>query len=143
MWPRKLSVVALVSVLLVCVAGCATTRGDLESGANQLERAAHKLALDTRDVASATGYQAAHVRDAQALAQETHVFRKAADDRAARNQDLRSAFERVSRNYRVVHEEVDHSDNLQIRADFGAVTDAYALTEHDIGGYTIREARAF
>jgi hypothetical protein len=40
-----------------------------------------------------------------------------------------------------VRDEVEHSDDRNVRSDFKTVTDAYLDIERDIGGYPERQAR--
>lgn len=44
--------------------------------------------------------------------------------------DVQTAFDRVSRSFHAVRDEVEHSDNTQAHADLQAVTEAYVDVEH-------------
>jgi hypothetical protein len=131
----------IVACMAVGLASCATTRSDLASSADQLEHSANTLARDARDEPPGRDYQTTYVRDAHALADDAREFRRTAEDRRATNSDVKAAFERVSRSYHVVRDEVEHSDDRNVRSDFKTVTDAYLDIERDIGGYPERQAR--
>jgi hypothetical protein len=138
----KLAKAAIVGCALASLPGCATTRSDLTSAADELEHSTNTLARDTRDEPSERDYRTPDVRDVRALADDAHEFRRTVDDPAAVDRDVRVAFDRVSRSYHLVRDEVDRSDSRDVRSDFKAVTDAYLDIEHGMDTYPERPARA-
>lgn len=135
---RSITVAMTVSALLG-LAGCVETRGNMASSADRLEHSANLLARDASDE-RATDYPTTYVRDAHALADDAHEFRNIAVDRRGSNAEVKAAFERVSRDYHVVRDEVDHSDSRRARDDLKPVTDAYLDVERAMGGYPERRA---
>jgi hypothetical protein len=73
-----------------------------------------------------------YTRDARALARSAHDLRLAVDQGES-DGAVRAAFDRVSRNYHAVRDEIAHSDSLQARRDFDPVTDLYRAIEHELG----------
>lgn len=146
------SLTMLVAALaLAALGGCASTRGNLTSAAHNLEYNANTLASDSGAYArgdeapppreaprpdEVAGYpnDYAAARDARALARDAHEFRVVVDEGGS-DTDLRKAFDRVSRSYHAVRDEVDHSDNRQAHRDLGAVTDSYRSLQHELGIY--------
>lgn len=161
---------ALVSSALLYLAGCVETRGALTSSAERLDHSAQALArgvssdearrdealhgdypnpgypssrdYPSREYPSRGDYPGAYPRDADVLATDAHDFRRVAESRRASDADIKAAFERVSRSYHVVRDEVEHADNRELQMDFKPVTDAYLDVEREIGGYPERHARA-
>ena len=130
-------IAAVASCLLCGLAACVTTpRSNLSNSADRLEHDANALARDTR----AADYPAGYVHDAHVLADDAREFRDTVGDRRATDTDVKVAFERLSRSYHAVRDEVDHSDSRTARADLRPVTDSYLDIERDMGGYPERRA---
>lgn len=135
----------VASLALAGVAGCAT-RGNLtnatenlEYNANALVRdAGHEIASNADDEDARTTYAADYARDARALARSAHELRVVVEDRAS-DSEVRTAFDRVRRNYHAVRDEVAHSESRVAQRDFGPVTDSYRAVEHELGIYPARE----
>ena len=53
-------------------------------------------------------------------------------DEGASDSAVRAAFDRVSRGFHAVRDEVVHSDSLQARRDFGPMTDSYRAVEPEL-----------
>jgi hypothetical protein len=137
----KTVTVALAVSALLGLVGCVETRGSLTNSADRLEHNANALARDAVDV-RARDYPAGFARDAHALADDAHEFRNTAEDRRASDADVKAAFERVSRSYHLVRDEVDRSDSREAQADLQPVTEAYLDVERGMGGYPERRASA-
>jgi hypothetical protein len=143
MFVAKAVTAVIVSGTLLGLAGCMSNRGNLTNAADNLEYNANTLVRDAHDDSARGDYRPPYERDARALADDAHEFRRAVDDRAG-DGDVRMAFERVSRSYHALRDEVAHSESLQARRDFAPVTDSYRQLEHDLGIYAEddRQARA-
>jgi hypothetical protein len=148
----------LLAVLaLAGLTACATTtRVNLSNAAQNLEYDANALVEDSagvRDSGEAAaptdarsegptdypryGYSHEYTRDARALARNAHELRVAVDERAS-DSEVRAVFDRVSRSYHAVRDEVAHSDSLQAQRDFAPLTDSYRSVEHELGIYESR-----
>jgi hypothetical protein len=127
--------VALASCLLIGLSGCVTTtRSNMATSADRLEHDTRALAYDARS----TDYPSDYVHDVHALAEDARDFRHTVEDHSATDGDIRVAFERLSRSYHVVRDEVDHSDSRTARSDLRPVTDSYLDIEREMGGYPER-----
>jgi hypothetical protein len=135
--------------LVLTLSACATTRtesvasstGRLEHNANVLARDAGAAPLTEADapavpaedapaVAGPAGtYPTVYARDARALALASRDLRHVVEG-GYTDTDVQTAFDRVSRSYHAVRDEVEHSDSTQARADLQAVTEAYVDVEH-------------
>jgi hypothetical protein len=123
---------ALAACVLVGLSGCATTaRSNMSTSADRLEHNANLLADDVRSADYPSGY----VRDVRLLADDARDFRRTVEDRASSDGDVKVAFERLSRSYHAVRDEVDHSDSRTARGDLQPVTDSYLDIEREMGGY--------
>jgi len=123
---------ALAACLLIGLSGCATTaRSNMSTSADRLEHNANLLADDVRSADYPSGY----VRDVHMLADDARDFRRTVEDRASSDGDVKAAFERLSRSYHAVRDEVDHSDSRTARGDLQPVTDSYLDIEREMGGY--------
>jgi hypothetical protein len=127
--------------LLAGLAACVSTRGHLASSTDRLEHNARALAVDAGAMPAGPDvvYPTVYARDAVALAEGARDLRHAAENGS--DADMQAAFNRVSRSYHAVRDEVEHSDSLQARNDLLPVTSAYRDVESDLG-YPLREARA-
>ncbi|MBM0107235.1 hypothetical protein JM946_21065 [Steroidobacter sp. S1-65] len=113
---------------LMAVGGCATTGGNLSSSANRLERSAFALEDEARDDGERSGFR----RDARELAEEAREFRRVVEDRDSSDEDVRDAFNDVSRRYHAMRDEVDRSDSRDASEDFQSVTEAYLDIEREM-----------
>ena len=138
---RSLTAV-VASMMLAGLTGCGSTPR------THLERATHRLEYRSRVLAQEAGalhaspevaYPTPYARDALALADGARALRYATEDGV--EADVQMAFDRVSRAYRAVRDEAEHSESLRARDDLQPVTIAYRNVERDLG-YPIREARA-
>jgi hypothetical protein len=118
------------SALMAVLAGCATTHGNLSTSAQRLERSADLLARDARG----DGY----AREADELADQAKDFRSTVLDRRADDEEVRDAFEVLSRDYHALRDEVDRSDDRDAVADLRPVTEAYLDIEREMGGFDDR-----
>jgi hypothetical protein len=134
--------VALAASALFLAAGCITTRGSPTSSAERLEHNADALARDAGTVPAGADYSTAFARDARQLADDTHAFRRVAEDRTTHDEDVRMAFKRVSQDYHQLRDDVDRTDSREVHADLKPVTDAYLDVEREMGGYPVRHASA-
>jgi hypothetical protein len=136
---RNLMLVA-VSAVLAGLAGCVSTRGHLTSSTDRLEHNARTLAGDAGAAPAGPDvvYPTVYARDAMALAEGARELRHAAE--GGSDTDVQAAFNRVSRSYHAVRDEVEHSQSLQARNDLQPVTAAYRDVENDLG-YPPRETR--
>jgi len=131
---------ALAAVLAFGLAGCVTTRSDLATSADKLEHTANVLADDARAADNPGDY----LHDVHVLSDDAREFRRTVEDHAASDGDVRLAFERLSRSYHVVRDDLDHSDSRTARADLQPVTDSYLDIEREMGGrYPERRADAY
>jgi len=117
---------------LLALAACVTTRTDLVTNADRLERNAHVMAQDAREDAD---YPSGFVHDAHILADDSREFRHVVQEHGASDADVKVAFERVSRDYHAVRDDADHSDSRHARDDLRPVTEAYLDLEKAMGGY--------
>jgi len=142
--------VLVVALALAGLAGCVTnTRANLSNAAQNLEYNASALVHDTGDdvargdqrtdeTADYSHFRHEYARDAAALARGAHELRVALDEGAS-DSEVHAAFDRVSRSYHAVRDEVTHSDSLQARRDFGPVTDSYRAIAHELGVHVGRD----
>ncbi|HUI60169.1 MAG TPA: DUF4226 domain-containing protein [Steroidobacteraceae bacterium] len=120
----------------VALCGCATSRGNLTNSADRLERNADLLSDHVRDEPVAADYApAGYTRDARALAEQAHEFRRVVQDGRADDRDVKVSFEQLSRRYHDLRDDVDRSDSHRAQADLRPVTDAYLDVEREMGGY--------
>lgn len=132
----KSTALLLTGALLTALAGCATTHGRLSSSADRLEENAHAFATDSRYSASSEDRSSELAHDAHELADSSHEFRRAINDRHADDRDVKDAFDQVSHDYHSLRDDVDHSDSPDARADLRPVTQAYLDVERDMEGYS-------
>jgi len=129
----KSMTIALTSILLT-LGACVTTRNSLSTSAERLEENADTLARTVHEESSDGRVVGGYAHDSRILADDAHVFRRASEERDTTNTDLKLAFERLSRSYHVVRDEVDRSDNPAVHEDLRPVTEAYLDIERDMGG---------
>jgi hypothetical protein len=137
-----LAISSCALLALLGLDGCVATRGSLASSADALEHNAYVLARDARDERVSSDYPLSYARDARELADEAHEFRHAVLYRGAGDVEVERAFERLSRSYHVVRDEVDHSGSREAQINLKPVTDSYLDIEREMGGYPERHARA-
>lgn len=116
------------TVGLMAVGGCATTGESLSSSASRLERSAYVLHEEADDNDIGGDFQ----RDAQELAEEAREFRRTVEDRSSSDEDVRDAFEDVSRRYHAMRDEVDSERDSDVNAEFRDVTEAYLDVEREM-----------
>ena len=127
---RSIAVAVAASALIAILAGCATTHGSLSTSAQRLEKSADLLARDARG----DGY----AREADTLADQAKDFRGTVLDRRADDEEVRDAFEVLSRDYHALRDEVDRSNDREAAADLRPVTEAYLDIEREMGGFDDR-----
>jgi len=132
---RSITLVIASSVLLG-LGGCVMTRGGLTSSADRLEHSAHVFAQNARD--EPPGYS----RGARELADRAYEFRRTVEERRAGGAEVKESFERLSRSYHALRDEVERSDSREARIDLKPVTESYLDVEREMGGYPERQARA-
>ena len=132
----RITVVTLASTAMLALFGCATGRSSLSNSAASLDRSADSLARRVSDE-PASETTTRYNRDVRALAEDAHEFRRVSEQRAS-DSDVRAAFDRVSRDYHAVREDVDRSDSRVARDDLQPVTQSYLDVERDMGRYTGR-----
>ncbi len=149
MVPRGSGLV-VIALALAGLAGCATTtaRANLSNSARNLEYNSAALVRNTDVTRSKETpddsryadmrYPHEYARDARALARDAHDLRVAVDEGAS-DSEVHAAFDRVSRSYHAVRDEVAHSDSREAQRDFGPVTDSYRAIEHELGIYPGRD----
>ena len=127
---------------------CADTRAALGSSTERLE---HSTSMMARDAANSPGAYAptppvddtdrpypvadAYTRDTHVLAVDAHELRRAVYTGAS-DTDIKTAFDRVSRSFHAVRDEVEHSDSRDARRDLAPVSDDYAGVVRALRGYT-------
>jgi hypothetical protein len=116
------------TVGLMAVGGCATTGGSLSSSAERLERSAYALQEEANDSDVRSDFR----RDARELAEETREFNRVVEDRDSSKEDVREAFEDVSRRYHALRDEVEHDRDHEANAEFRDVTEAYLDVEREV-----------
>jgi hypothetical protein len=131
-------VLLVASVVLAGLAGCVSTRSQLASSTHRLEYNAHVLAEDASNTSLGDAYPN-YARDASALADDARELRHAVE--SGDHADAQASFDRVSRAYHAVRDEVEHSNSPQARNELLPVTQAYADVEIELG-YPQRQARA-
>jgi hypothetical protein len=145
---RLTTVVAALA--LAGLAGCALNhRVNLTNAAENLEYNANALVRDAgnqvarsdevkpRSDETVTNY----ARDAHALARDAHEFRELVDQGGS-DHAMREAFDRVSRSYHAVRDEVAQSENPRARSDLASLTDSYRALQHELGIYPGRDEYA-
>jgi hypothetical protein len=116
------------TVGLMAVGGCVTTGAGLTSSATRLERSAFALQEEANDGDVRGDFR----RDARELAEETREFRRVVEDRDSSKEDVREAFEDVSRRYHAMRDEVDDERDRETTAEFRDVTEAYLDVEREV-----------
>jgi hypothetical protein len=140
------------ALALVALCSCADLHGQLNNSTARLEHSSSAMARDAANVAPATDvtpddtaartyaarpYPDAYVRDTHVLAVDAHQLRRAVES-GAPDADIQTAFDRVSRSYHAVRDEVEHSDSRDAQADLRPVTADYADVERAMRGDVTR-----
>jgi hypothetical protein len=71
-------------------------------------------------------------RGAGELADRAYEFRRTAEDRSARDAEVKESFERLSRSYHALRDEVERSDSREARIDLKPVTESYLDVEREM-----------
>jgi hypothetical protein len=111
------------------VAGCATTSSSLDKSSERLERSALELQDEARDQNVGSDYR----RDAQELANEARDFRRTISDRDADRDDVRDAFQDLSKQYHALRDDTERSREPALEDEFEDVTEAYLDIEREMG----------
>ena len=128
----------IAAAVVIGLAGCATSNGNLTSSAERLERNAAELQRDARD----DGASNAYYRDAQQFADEARDFRRTLEDRHDDRDDVRAAFRDLSDRYHALRDEVERSSDRDAEVDFKPVTEAYLDVEREMRKYGDRDRYA-
>ena len=126
--PRNLTWAAAASLLTI--AGCAGTPSASTSPAQrQLVRSAQTLDDNARVLAARADTQTpGFAADAHELEQRTYDLHAAAASGRASDSELRADFEKVTRSYQALRDDVQRLDTPDAHADLALVDDAY----HDV-----------
>jgi hypothetical protein len=132
---NRSTLVIPLAILVGVVGGCATSsHGNLARSADRLDHNAELLARDDhRD--GREGWNSSYSREADALAEKAHDFRRAVTDSRGDRRDLDDAFESLSRTYHALRDDVDRADSREAQLDLKPVTEAYLDVEREMGGY--------
>jgi hypothetical protein len=133
----RILAMTLASTAALALCGCMTARSSLTNSAVNLDRSADALARTVSD-APPGDTSDRYNRDVQALAEDAHAFRRTAEGHAASDADVRAAFDRVSRDYHAVRDDVDRSDSRTARDNLHPVTQSYLDVERDMSRYAGR-----
>jgi uncharacterized coiled-coil DUF342 family protein len=110
--------------LALSMAGCATMHTGLSNSAQRMERSSELMERNADD----RGIR----EDARQLSAETRDFRETVADSQADRDDIRGAFDDLSRSYHSLRDEVEKSQDRESERDFDAVTSAYLDIEREI-----------
>lgn len=116
------------TVGLMALGGCATTGGSLSSSASRLESSAEALRTEARNGDARSGFQS----NARELADEARDFRRTVEDRDSSKEDVREAFNDLSKRYHAMRDEVERSQSREAERDFRPVTEAYLDVEREM-----------
>ena len=129
---NRSALVIPVVTLMGFLGGCATSpHGNLSRSADRLEDNAVALARHDGGRYSGTSYS----READEFAEQARDFNLAVRDSRADRRDLDTSFERLSRSYHALRDDVDRSDSREAQLDLKPVTEAYLDVEREMGGY--------
>jgi hypothetical protein len=106
------------------MAGCVTMHTGLSNSAQRMERSSELMERNADD----RGIR----EDARQLSAETRDFRETVADSTADRDDIRGAFDDLSRSYHSLRDEVEKSQDRESERDFDAVTSAYLDIEREI-----------
>lgn len=140
--------IAMMSLALAGLAtGCAThpyraSRDNMASSADRLEQDTDLLARDAAAPPPSGDYATGFARDTHQLAIDTHEFRRTVEDRDSSADAVQAAFDRVSRSFHAVRDEVNHTDAQAAQRDFRPVANDYHDLRSELGGPAAREARS-
>jgi hypothetical protein len=123
------------SLMAMALAGCATTNhGGVRRSADRLDRNASIFADDAQEAPRGYDQGTGYTRDAQDFADQAREFRRTVEDRGADSRDARASFHDLSRSYNALRDDVQRSDDPDVRRDLRPVTQAYLDVEDDMGG---------
>jgi len=140
----------MMSVALAGLAsGCATgpgtsraSRANVAGTADRLEQDADLLARDSAEAPARGDYASSSARDTHQLAMDSHELRRTVEDRDSSDAAVQAAFDRVSRSFHAVRDEVNHTDTEAAQRDFHPVATDYRDLRNDLGEPADHEARA-
>jgi hypothetical protein len=139
MFAARTIMLATAAALLLAVGACVDTRSSLTGSTLQLQHNADLLAEDAANLPPGPDeeYPVAvnYARDAHELALNARDLRHAVEEGAS-DTDIRVAFDRLSRSFHAVRDEVDHSASDRAHADLRPVALAYHDVAHDLGRYS-------
>jgi hypothetical protein len=116
-------IAATVGVL--AVGGCATTGGGLTNSAARLERSAYALQEEANDGDVRGDFRS----DARDLAEESRDFRRVVEDHRSSREEVRDAFDDVSKRYHAMRDDMERHQDREANAEFHDVTEAYLDVE--------------
>ena len=123
------------SLMVVALAGCATTRhGGLDRSADRLDRNAQAFAQDAQEAPRAYSGGTGYTQDAQDFADRAHEFRRTVEDPNSDRRAVAASFDSLSRSYHALRDHVERSGGSNARRDMRPVTQAYLDVEDDMGG---------
>ena len=144
--------IAMMSLTLAGLAtGCAMHpyRANRDTVANTADRLEQDSDLLARDAAAptersdyATGFARGFARDTHQLANDAHALRRTVEERDSSDADVQTAFDRVSRSFHAVRDEVNHADMEGAQRDFRPLANDYRDLRGELGESSDREARA-
>lgn len=122
-------ILGMIGVVLMAVAGCATTTrpAGLTDSAEKLDLSARVLAAHSDSIGPP--YQP----DAHELAQRAHDFRSMVDTALVSNADVSAQFDLVAQTYHKMREDAEHANTQQAYSELEPVTAAYRDVQHDLG----------
>ena len=88
------------------------------------------------------GFARGFARDTHQLAIDTHELRRTVEERDSSDADVQTAFDKVSRSFHAVRDEVNHADLEGVQRDFHPVANDYRDLRSELGESPDREARA-
>ncbi|MGB6602960.1 MAG: hypothetical protein WA747_15685 [Steroidobacteraceae bacterium] len=139
MFAARTLMLGTAAALFLGLSACATTRSALTGSTLDLQHSANTLAEDASNLPPPAdeGYavDVNYARDAHELAESARELRHTVQEGGS-DADVRMAFNRVSRSFHAVRDEVHHSDSERARADLRPVEAAYDDVQHDLGEYS-------
>lgn len=123
------------SLMAVALAGCATTRhGGLDRSADRLDQNAHAFAQDAEEAPHRYSEHAGYTEDARDFADRAHEFHRTIEDESGDDRDVKASFDKLSRSYHSLRDDVEHSGDDEARHNLQPVTQAYLDVEDEMGG---------
>src|SRR5215469_12700307 len=140
--------IAMMSLTLAGLAtGCVThpyraSRDTVANTADRLEQDSDLLARDAAAPTARSEYTTGFARDTHQLAIDTHELRRTVEERDSSDADVQTAFDKVSRSFHAVRDEVNHADLEGVQRDFHPLANDYRDLRSELGESPDREARA-